>query len=513
VWLLALLLASSPSFFTQTHLRADVVAVSATSNEARATRAFATHSLTDVSSTIAAARVGTLTEYGFQRKTCHTNERFWVFYGNGTDLVHQSSSDGSTWSEAIWDRAFHGSAGEQVSTYCDPATNTYAYVIARQAGNFRLSYRKAALNSDGSLTWAAPETDILNAGTGIVLDFVNLTFDSNGHAWVGYLWRNTTGVTETYAKVTSSSTTDGTWKTASGFPYGLNDSLSSGIDGWSVSPIPLISGRMLVVYANCHIHTIYSRLHDSVWGSQETISNVIRRSFEHSGVSQGDDVHLVIGDTSNHVLYYKWSYGLGWSNAATIAGPLVEEASPVLSIDTSTNGLFVFWGENNHIYYSKFSGQSWSRPTDWITEFALAGTDRLSVSYRSGNGFIGLLYMNGTAGRYQIRYAYLMSNDTQNLTSVVPAFSSTATHNASAQVINSTTASTHVSSCSSIADPLSGLPLETAVAMIVVVVIVLLIDRLRCGRGVGRLKRSGANPVVSRHTADERRTHSGSQHD
>jgi hypothetical protein len=338
-----------------------------------------------------------------QRKGFYANGLFWEFYSNGTYLVCRTSTDGITWSAEITIRA--STDGSDTSIWFDGTYFHYAW--GGGATNVALMYRRGLPNSDGTITWSADEQIAVAAAVGIYYKFPSICVDSTGHPWIMY--RTLSGTTKC-ANVTTASTTDGTWTTASGFPYTL-----SSIDGyWKVLIVPLTNSKVLALYT-VSLGVIRARAWSgSAWGTEVTTTSSENGGYYWSAVAEGDNVHLVFPQATTynllHTLYTYTSNSFG--TETQIQAATTSTTSVVISIDISTNNLYCFWAGSptaNHIYYKKCVSGTWDTdPTDWITETeTLTGNYKLSCFYKVYGGYIGLLYMTLTASPYNVKFAYL----------------------------------------------------------------------------------------------------------
>jgi hypothetical protein len=349
------------------------------------------------------------TYYPMQRKSFYANGRFWVFYSDGTNMVYSTSTDGSTWTSATTVRT--ATYGYTFSIWFDGTYLHYAYADASS-----IYYRRGTPNSDGTITWSAAEqtvSTIYNAA-----NYPMVSVDTSGYVWIGY--NDQTGGNY-YPYVIKSGNNDGTWGTTpSDFPYQLSTTSSS---GWRVSVVPLTSGKMLAVYTYSPAATIKARKWDgSAWGTEVATASAIRYGYYHSAVAQGDDVHLTfLKDTTYDILYVKYTYSTNSFGTETTLQAGAYGSAPVISIDTSTNDLYVFAATKttgtpsgwtaNHIYYIKYTASSgtWGSWTDWIDESSeqLYAADRLTSFYQSYGNYIGLEYMTKTTSPYNVKFAYL----------------------------------------------------------------------------------------------------------
>lgn len=340
----------------------------------------------------------TTTQYAFQlpitRMTFHANGRFWVFYfSDNTTLAYCTSTDGSIWSEPTTARAGAERLGK--SLWFDGTYFHYSLTI-----DDILYYRRGTPNADGSITWSADEQTVSTEGDSPV----TLCVDSNGYPWIGYAAYDAHYI----AKIIKSSTNDGTWSTASGFPYTLRDSLAYPL------VIPLTEGKVYVI-CRTHVEQVYGRLWDGEsWGDEETISSSDAYvGYYQSAVAEGDDVHLVfLKDVDYHILYVKRTYGVGWGEEATVQSSVTSDSTPVLSID-GDGTLYCFWMGSptaHHVYYKECVAGTWdAEPTDWIDESSDNLTDNywLSCYYGAYEGYTALSYLTKTESPFDIKHKYL----------------------------------------------------------------------------------------------------------
>jgi hypothetical protein len=345
-------------------------------------------------SVVGTSIVDTATFYAFQRKSFYANGRFWVFYSNGGDIVYRTSTDGSTWSSATTVRTCGN--GYDFSVWFD---GTYLhYAFAYQSSIY---YRRGTPNANGTITWSASEQTVSTTYNQAYFPMVSV--DSNGYVWIGYR-------DNYYPYVIKSGNNDGTWGTTpSGFPYQLS---TQGDYSWKVSVIPLTSGKMLAVYAYDYQLLFARRWDGSAWGTEATTASWINYAYAYSAVAQGDDVHLTfLKYSTKDILYVRYTYSSNsFGSETTLQAGATSSSAPVISIDTATNDLYVFWAGNptaNHIYYRKYNGTTWEDTVDWITETALTGNDRLTCFYKAYGSQIGLEYMTGTASPYNVTFAFL----------------------------------------------------------------------------------------------------------
>ena len=357
-------------------------------------------------STVGTSTATTATSDSFQRKSFYANGRFWVFYSDGTNMVYYTSTDGSTWAAGGSSPIRASTSGEKFSIWFDGTYLHYAYASASS-----IYYRRGMPNSDGTITWSAVEQTVSTTYDTSYTPMISV--DSNGYVWIGY--RDYDSNTLIYLPyVIKSGNNDGTWGTTpSGFPYQLSTTSSS---GWRVSIVPLTAGKMLVVYARSTATVRAKKWDGSAWGVEVATTSAIFLSPYYSAVAQGDDVHLTfLKSTGYDILYVKYTYSTNsFGTETTLQATATSYSAPVLSIDTATNNLYVFWAgypTANHIYYRKYtaSTSTWETAVDWITETALTSNNRLTCFYKDYGSKMGLVYMTGTTSPYNVRFAFLTS--------------------------------------------------------------------------------------------------------
>jgi hypothetical protein len=340
------------------------------------------------------------TWYPFQRKSFYANGRHWVFYSNGTVLTYLSSTDGKTWILGWGPRAC--TSGEYFSIWFDGTYLHYAYAYLSS-----IYYRRGEPRSDGIIDWATPTDQVVSTEYNQA-SYPMISTDSNGYVWIGYIDFDPNTLS-TYPYAIKSQYNNGTF--GSGTIIKLSDTSRN---TWRVSVIPLTAGKMLAIYTynGGAVYTI--RWTGSDWKMGVFTTDTIYYGYEHSAVAQGDNVHLVfLKSTGYDILYTKYNYSSNsFSAATTLQAGATSTSAPVISIDPSTNDLYVFWAgypTANHIYYKKYTASTgqWETVVDWITESALTDNDRLTCFYQAYGNKIGLMYMTGSASPYNVVFASL----------------------------------------------------------------------------------------------------------
>lgn len=337
-----------------------------------------------------------------QRKAFYANGCFWVFYSDGTNIVYRTSTDGSSWSSPTVLKA--GIYGRYFGVWFDGTYLHYAHAL--ESSSYGLYYRRGTPNSDGIITWSAPEQTVHQA-SGTYYYYPQICVDSGGYAWIA-VRRYPTGYEPVIFK---NANNDGTWSTASGFPY----TLESGVNR-PPKVIPLTNQKIVVFWMSGTSNVLRAKLWSgSSWEATENAtSSNLQSASSFSPVNEGDDIHLVfLKQTTYDVVYQKRTYGSGWGSEETIQSSTISSSFPQLAKNPVNNDLYCFWAgfpTADHIYYKKRSGTTWNvDPTDWIDESTehLTFNNFLISYYQSYTAKIAVIYVRKTGSPYDVRHHYL----------------------------------------------------------------------------------------------------------
>jgi len=335
------------------------------------------------------------------RQTCFTNNQFLVFFSDGTNMVYSVSSNGADWSTPVAVRP--ASNGLDFSIWCD---GTYVHYGGIDSSGDSVVYRRGSLGSNGVIKWSAPEQVAVTVA-GHTLGAVSVAADSFGYPFVGYRDFTAGGVF-----VAKSSTNNGTWTTAKGFPFTLERKPTVA----RIAMVPLTNGKMAAVWA-ADTTPVYVRYwNGSNWSPccPHAVGATVHAFF--TAVAQGDNIQIAY----LHGYKIEYSEYLFAYNAFTfptkIQGDVGSDALPNISLNPTTGDLFIFWTGypgTNHVYYKNYTASSgkWAtQPTSWIDE----SSDGLTANYLSGSfyqaggGFVGFVYQAGTTSPYSVKFDYLV---------------------------------------------------------------------------------------------------------
>lgn len=348
--------------------------------------------------------------YPFQRKIFYAASRFWAYYSDGTNMVWESTTDPADWSNSPTSIGAK-SNGYSFSIFFD---GTYVhYARSGTSGNYYvLYYRRGTPNSNGTITYSANEQTVYSGLYNDYYEFPQVAVDDAGYAWIGARYRT---ITSYYPYALKNANNDGTWSTASSTKLHTTSDTS-----WVVSPIPLTSQKMYVIYASAGISGgyAYGKLYSGSFGSQETCdSYAIQVNYGFSATNEGDNVHFSYLRYGTYQIRYRFrTYGSSpaWGTDTLVQNSVDASTCPVLSIETSTYNVYCFWMDKptaDHIYYAirYSSNSSWSGAVDWIDESSdtIVDGSKLTCFYESYSGYIGLVYTTKSASPYNIKFAYL----------------------------------------------------------------------------------------------------------
>ena len=364
----------------------------------------------------------------WQEKTFFAAGRYWLFYVDGgyptesslpsSTMYYTTSTDGVSWTPpTALASGLSENSGENVQAFL--SNSGYLQVFYRI--NNELFYRMGSPNSDGSITWATPSWQLVfnaNAAEGEAsgtCDFFAIV-DSNNYPWVswGYVQEpiQLLNPSDTKMYVWKDAFNNGTWQTASGFPYNVgtgnytNDLM-----------IPLSNGQNYVMYFldNPPLSgQIYGELwNGTAWGPQETCTTSQvneqyvwgQESWDRTAVADSNDnIYLAFLSTTLNLVFVERTMSGGWTSETIVQGGCGIYSSP--SFNLYDDNLRLFWiNSSTSICYKKYVGGVWDTdPTLIVNETnsqiavgtSVDGTDdgRLNAFTMSLDGSIGLLWVN-----------------------------------------------------------------------------------------------------------------------
>jgi hypothetical protein len=345
--------------------------------------------------------------------------RHFVFYSDSSDnyLKYKSSTDGSTWSSpvtvysaTVYSRSFN--------VYFD---GTYVHIAIKPFDTGAVYYRRGVPNSDGSITWSTTtwQTVATDVASGRE-NQVQVAVDSTGKPWVTY----EVYVSNYQIRVRRSTTTDGTWSddTTSPFPY--TSTFGHGTATYQMGLLlPLSSGKMYIIGFTSVAPYVKGIYYDGSSFTEESIPITPRTGYyvlygsyncgAHSAVVLNDVVHYVVtASTSSAVetsiIYIKRQNG-SWTGQTELLYTPYSNAPYIASItaDPQKGDLYVFY---IHHYRSFVNATgTWTSDTAWFDDSVI---EKSVSSYRMvQNYLIGVVYSNGTASPYNVKFALMQLNE------------------------------------------------------------------------------------------------------
>jgi hypothetical protein len=332
------------------------------------------------------AASGSTNAFPLNRGTAYSAGRYWEFYRKANNLWYTSSTDGSAWDAPIQLSTDNKTDGSDLfSTWFDGAYIHYARRTPK-VGDGYMGYRRGTLVSDGTITWSAAEQSftISDANQASV---IGLAVDTGGYPYVSYSRGG-----DPY--VLKSSTNDGTWSTAGGYPVSL------GAKGYEETIIPLPAGKMYQARTSTNVVSgnkeyIYGRYYNgSSWsGSDETIEPTSHASNTIQNLTADTSGQVFTLWQRTSVLYLRVRSTAGsWGTIQTVFTN-TSQAFGSLTYDATSNTVFIFYTKGTgggNIFYKTFKGgvlgSEVQLTTGGVTDY------NISSQFASTGGRIGIAF-------------------------------------------------------------------------------------------------------------------------
>jgi len=322
--------------------------------------------------------------YTPQRKGFYALGRFWVFYYDGTYTVFKTSTDGSSWSSAT------NLPYAQTNNFDVVYDGTYVHIAYSRSS--RVKYMRGTPSSSGTISWGS-EYNVASAS-----GFVTLDVDSGGYPWIGYV--------ASYPYVTKSLTNDGTWTTATGFPYQLHTYSDY---KWKVKVVTVGNGKAVAIYTKPNYRVYIKYYNGSSWTSG------VSSSYDMESGGYGYGFSALFDGTYVYIIYMvddprKLGYFLYYPATDSVTSVYTLSTSFYgfslqLSRDSSTGDLYAFYYvyDDGKIYYRKKSG-SWASAVEIATTDAASTYYGVISAFEKSDSHIGLIYLSGTSSPYNINF-------------------------------------------------------------------------------------------------------------
>lgn len=336
--------------------------------------------------------IATLTT-NFQRHTFYANNRHWIFYCNGSQILYTSSSDGANWKTSTVIRRDISSSS--ISFWYDGKVH-YAYA----SGYNSVIYCQGSISGDG-IEWDTEQEVTPSIPENTFQNGYCLT-DSDGYPWVAYTQYDNQHWSGYIVKATSK---DGSsWATR----YKVFESTTL-YTPWRLCMLPLEDGKILAIYTS--VTGVKAKLwNGSAWGTEENVTMVhLAQDYGFSVVSYKNVVHLALLENETYnILHFKRTMETGWNQEAVIERDQSSASFPVLCVDELTSDIYCFWVYENAIYLKKYVSGVWedssSKPFGTISQELRT----ISCSYKTWDRKVGLAYVEElNMGSLRLKYKFL----------------------------------------------------------------------------------------------------------
>jgi len=289
---------------------------------------------------------------GRQHNTCYGNGRFWCFYINGSDVISwRSSTDGASWAS---EQTVAAVSGDSVSTsmavwYWDG----YVHIAygAKRTGDDYVRYRRGFLESNGDITWSA-DWQIAQTVADGTAKYASIAVDNSGYPFIAYAQE----ISSTKFYVTKSSTNDGTWTTAGGYPWLVyNGDSVAGLTAYTNS-----DDMYLLYSTDASNWRLYGKYYNgTAWAAAQTICSTMDCG-DYSAVSDVDgNLYIVWEETAGGPgAFLRVRYADG--SLSSIIELSAQGQSAVVSYNEDTGGVYIFYrkGGDTHVYGQVLIGGS-----------------------------------------------------------------------------------------------------------------------------------------------------------
>lgn len=271
---------------------------------------------------------------------------YWIFYQyDGTNLGYITSPDGVSWSG---ETQIPIVGGDSYGQFDAKMRDGYLHICyADGSGTDYIRYRRGDLTSAPGITWSAGWQEVAEetGGAGYSFHYPYIAIDTNQYPYIA--WEHRKNYND-YGYCTKSSTNDGTWSTAGGYPFqlwyaGSNNGIMRGFMHYPASD------KLLLLWERHGYDTWWDwtccqYYNGSSWEPIDTISSYI-----------GDMGGATMAADENDNMYIGWVYGATNTRRLTVRydGEVWEtidltttgSGTPQLSYNEDTNVLYTLYGE------------------------------------------------------------------------------------------------------------------------------------------------------------------------
>ena len=279
-------------------------------------------------------------------------------------------------------------------------------------------------HADGSITWAAGWQIVVPHAL-VTLFVPYITVDKDGCPWICGIWRYYTGIPPySWTRlVYKSSTNDGTWSTAGGFPYDLGPDTGSPPSGqfgdyWGVAAAPSNSTSDVLIVYTARGAALKGRIYSGSMGGEMTISSsAIIYACEFSVIGLDNKYHVAFERPTDYYLMDTYYNGTSWveSTVQSTFYSAVGYRAPVLSFNYTSSPwqVMLAWIEDNATYW-QIKYKTWVSGTGWDASPSVFCVDNyygmqyytLSAFYANYGGKIGVHFASYVTPTY-LHYSYI----------------------------------------------------------------------------------------------------------
>lgn len=339
------------------------------------------------------------TAYSFQRKTFYddTNNNYWVFYSDGSQIVGKYSNNETDWYPSFSSTITPNSNFNDFSLWYVPE---YDYVYIAYYDNYDITVRRGTLSTN-SVTWGNPYVVFDGSGSTSYYSYPFISLDSSYYILLTARQHTNTGTPYYHLKLAKSSLANdpsGSWTVTTL----TSNNASPNVYG---SVLPLDSQKLLATWMAGI--SLYSKKYD---GSNWDMFGVgldmgmtgVDFGFE-AAVDSNYNVHLVYLNSSNYPIYRNYAYPT-WQAPITL---LTTEGNrfPTISVSSSgDNSVYVFWKNYNSIDLKRSCYPYTSWTAGQISNYVPNLTSFTSTYKDFGSGKLFLMWTTGTSSPYQITW-------------------------------------------------------------------------------------------------------------
>ncbi|MEM1944132.1 MAG: hypothetical protein QXX57_00115 [Nitrososphaerota archaeon] len=269
-----------------------------------------------------------------QRKIHYMAGRYWFFFSNGTKIYYQHSIDTVNWSSPIplfGDRFSPILQGFRFDTFFD---GTFLHLAWWKPAD--IYYVRGTPNTDGTITFGTEQyVDSIGMQT------ISLSVDTGGYPWIA-IDGPTPDLTENQVVVYKSSTNDGTWVTAAGFPQTLETTTSA--VRCTILQAPL--GKMIAFWT---VKEDYARARvwdGTSWGLTKLSSIQVLGEPSYGAVVKGSIAHIVYASYSG--LTYE-TFNADTQEFGDLVESVIDEPYTtgtswgMITLDDATGDIYISW--------------------------------------------------------------------------------------------------------------------------------------------------------------------------